>query len=116
MIEAVLLDEGVSLLSDRHLSLDEALDRMMSIRCTIGARMAFVALSDDSRLITLVADYMGSHRLAVLAYDRQYEHDATKPVYRETDIRWFDGEDLDSCRWSVVQFDGHLRDLWRQDR
>lgn len=108
MIEAVLMDGG-SLLSDRNLSLAEALDRMISIEYSTITKMAFVALVGDTRLITLVGDPAGSPRLVVLVYDRQYEQDATKPVYRETDIRWFDAEDLDSRGWYVMQFNGHIR-------
>ena len=108
MIEAVLLDAYHALLSDRHLSLDEALDRMMSVQGSVCTKMAFVTLADDSRLITLIRE-KGGFRLAVLIYDRQYEQDATKPVYRETDLRWFEEEDLDSCRWCVVQSQGFTR-------
>lgn len=110
MIEAVLMDGG-SLLSDRNLSLAEALDRMISIEYSTITKMAFVALVGDTRLITLVGDPAGSPRLAVLVYDRQYELDVTRPVYRETDLAWFDAEDLDGCGWSVVQSNGHIRCL-----
>lgn len=108
MIEAVLMGEYSSLLSDRHLSLENALDRMMSVQGSVCTKMAFVTLADDSRLITLIRE-KGGFRLAVLIYDRRYEQDATKPVYRETDIRWFEEEDLDSCRWCVVQSRGFTR-------
>ena len=42
MIEAVLMDAYHALLSDRHLSLDEALDRMMSVQGSVCTKMAFV--------------------------------------------------------------------------
>ena len=109
MIEAVLIDRYSSLLSDRHMSLEAALDRMMSVEYSTFTKIAFVGLEDDSRLITLVRDPPGSLRLVVLIYDRQYEQDSTKPVYRETDLRWFEEEDLDGCRWYVVQCNGSIR-------
>lgn len=110
MMEAVLFDAGISLLSDRNLSLRDALERMELYRHRFIGRPVFVALSNDTRLITLVSDHDGGVRLAVMLYDRQFECDSLSMVYRETDSRWFDGDDLDSRRWSVVQFRGYFRD------
>lgn len=111
MMEAVLFDAGTSLLSDRNLPLRDALDRMALRRFRDLQGPVFVALSDDNRRITLVPDNERGVRLAVMLYDRQFEDDPTSMVYRETDMRRFSAEDLDSWRWSVVQFRGYFREM-----